>query len=185
MEIAIVFGFACQFVLLAFFAAHRWLASAEAALGRIVYGLGAVAFVCAVAFAIAGQPWSLVLAFALYATWAAFGCYIDIIRPIPWRQPPRLSILLPYAGLLIASLLAFWIPLWWVDGACASPSASSTRPTRRSTWCRTARRSRHGDARGPGCACSREGRARRPVLSPWRHGCASRGAAPDGAKASH
>ncbi len=115
MQIAIVFGFTCQIALVAFFAAHRWRPSAEGALGGLVYGLGAVAFVCAVALAITGQPWNLVLAFGLYAAWAALGAWIDIVRPIPWRQPPRLTILLPYAGLLIGALLAFWIPLWWVD----------------------------------------------------------------------
>jgi hypothetical protein len=71
--------------------------------------------VLAVAFAAAGQPWYLVLAFGLYAAWAALGAYIDIVRPIPWRRPPRWGILLPYAGLLVTALLAFWIPLWWVD----------------------------------------------------------------------
>ncbi len=115
MEIAIAFGFTCQLVLLAFFAAHRWRPSAEAMIGRIVYGLGVVALVLAVSFGVAGQPWYLVLAFGLYATWTALGAWIDIVRPIPWRQPPRWPILLPYAALLIAALLAFWIPMWWVD----------------------------------------------------------------------
>lgn len=115
MEIAIVFGFTCQALLLAFFAAHRWRPAAESTIGRLVYGLGALALALAVSFAIADQPWYLVLAFGLYAAWAGLGAYIDIIRPVPWRQPPRWSILLPYAGLLITALLAFWMPLWWVD----------------------------------------------------------------------
>lgn len=115
MEVATAFGFTCQLLLLAFFAAHRWRPAAETGIGRLVYGLGAPAPVLAVSFAVAGQPWYLVLAFVLYAAWAGLGAYIDMIRPIPWRRPPRWPILLPYAGLLIAALLAFWMPLWWVD----------------------------------------------------------------------
>jgi hypothetical protein len=115
VEIAIVFGFACQLALLAFFAAHRWWPAHEWALGRLVYGLGIPAALLAVVLLIVGPAWPWALALALYAVWAALGAWLDIIHPIPWRDPPRLSVLVPYALLLIAALLAFWIPLWWID----------------------------------------------------------------------
>jgi hypothetical protein len=115
VEIAIVFGFGCQLALLAFFAAHRWWPTHEWALGRLVYALGIPAALLAMALAIAGTAFPWAFALALYAAWAALGAWLDLIRPIPWRDPPRWSILVPYARLLIAALLAFWIPLWWVD----------------------------------------------------------------------
>jgi len=115
VEIAIVFGFGCQLALLAFFAAHRWWPAREWALGRLVYGLGIPAALLAVVLVIVGPAWPWALALALYAVWAAVGAWLDIIHPIPWRDPPRLAILVPYALLLIAALLAFWIPLWWID----------------------------------------------------------------------
>jgi hypothetical protein len=111
VPIAIAFGFTCQLLLLAYFAAHRWRRSAEATIGRLVYGLGAVALVLVVWHVVAGQPWYLVLAFGLYAGWAALGAWIDIIRPIPWRQPPRLSILLPYAAHTTLNVLAHRSPI--------------------------------------------------------------------------
>ena len=111
----VIFGFTVQVLLLAFFAAHLWHWTAERSLGRLVYGAGAVAVLLAVAYLVSGEPWHLVMAFALYAAWSAFGALIDIVRPISWRQPARWSIVLPYAALLIASLLALWVPLWWVD----------------------------------------------------------------------
>ena len=115
MQAFTVFGFACQLLLLGFFAAHLWQPADEALLGRLVYGMGLVALVLAVAFIAQGQPWYLVLALVLYAAWSALGAFVDIVRPIAWREPPRLSILIPFAVLLTAALLALWVPLWWVD----------------------------------------------------------------------
>jgi hypothetical protein len=66
-------------------------------------------------FVAQGQPWNLVLGFAVYAAWSALGAFIDIVRPIPWREPLRPSVLIPYAALLTVVLLALWVPLWWMD----------------------------------------------------------------------
>ena len=111
----IVFGFVSQLLLVAFFAAHLFRPADEKYLGRLVYGMGLVALLLGVAFISQGQAWYLVLAFALYAAWSALGAWVDIFRPTRWREPPRLSILVPYAVLLTVALLAFWVPLWWVD----------------------------------------------------------------------
>ena len=117
MPAFVVFGFAVQILLVAFFAAHLWRPAQEGLLGNIVYGMGLLALVLAVAFVADGQPWYLAFAFVMYAAWAALGSLIDVFRPIQWREPPRLSILVPYAVLLTIALLAFWIPLWAVDRA--------------------------------------------------------------------
>ena len=37
------------------------------------------------------------------------------MHPISWRQPPRWGILVPYAALLVAALIALWVPRWYVD----------------------------------------------------------------------
>lgn len=117
MPAFIAFGFAVEILLVAFFAAHLWRPAREGWLGGVAYGMGLLALVLAVAFIADGQPWYLALAFVLYAAWAALGSVVDIFRPIPWREPARLSILVPYAVLLTLALLAFWIPLWSVDRA--------------------------------------------------------------------
>jgi hypothetical protein len=113
MPLFATFGLASQGPLVAFFAAHLRQSSAEPAPGRLVYGLGAVAALLAVAFLVAGQPAHLVLALALYAAWSAFGAWVDLVRPVPWREPSRLSIVVPYAVVLTAALIALWVPLWW------------------------------------------------------------------------
>jgi len=77
--------------------------------------MGLVAAILAVGYLVTGQPWYMVMAYLRYAVWAALGTWVDIVRPIAWRQPPLWPIVVPYATLLVASLLAFWVPLWWVD----------------------------------------------------------------------
>lgn len=115
MPVFIAFGFAVELLLVAFFAAHRWWPAHEGWLGGVVYGMGLIAVALAAAFTVQAAPWHLVLAFVLYALWAALGSVIDVFRPIQWREPARLSVLVPYALLLTAALLAFWIPLWSVE----------------------------------------------------------------------
>lgn len=117
MPAFVVFGFASQVLLLGFFAAHLWRPALETPLGRLVYLMGAVAVVLALAFGVDGQPWYLVIAFVLYAIWSGLGAMVDLVRPVRWREPPRWSIVIPYAALLMAALVAMWVPLWWVDRA--------------------------------------------------------------------
>ena len=110
----VLFAFGMQVLLVLNFAARNWRPALERRYGWVIYALGVVAVLLAVVFALAGQPWCPVVAFLLYAAWAAFGFYADIYRKIEWRNPPRLSVMLPYVLLFIASQLAFWIPLWYV-----------------------------------------------------------------------
>ena len=111
----VLFGFTAQFLLLVFFIAYRWRRAYMTRLGRLVYGMGLVAVALAAGFIVVGQPWYLVMALLLYSVWAVFGWVVDIARPVPWRRPPKWSILIPYATLHIASLFALWVPLWYVD----------------------------------------------------------------------
>jgi hypothetical protein len=113
----VVFGFVSQLLLLAFFAAYLWRPARAGRIGSVVYGFGLLGAVVAIALLVNGQPWSLALGPALFALWSAFGLEIDVVRPIAWRSPPRWAILLPYAGLLMAALIALWVPLWFVDRA--------------------------------------------------------------------
>jgi hypothetical protein len=115
MPVFAVFGFASQALLMCFFMAHLWRPRDEVWLGRLVYGMGLVSLLLGVAFIAQRQPWHLILAFLLYAAWSALGAFVDIFRPIAWREPPRLSIVIPYATLLTAAVIALWVPLWWVD----------------------------------------------------------------------
>ena len=115
MSAFIVFAFASQLALIAFFATHGRRRDLSTIAGRVVYALGVVATVLAIVLAVDGQPWYLVAALGLYAGWAAFGTWVDIVHPIGWRLPPRWSIFIPYVALLTAAQIGMWIPLWYVD----------------------------------------------------------------------
>jgi len=115
--ISTVFGFIAQVALLGFFAAYRWVPAWAPGFGLLVYALGVPAALFAVTSPLLGLAWPAVAALGLYAAWSVFGAWIDVIRPIAWRVPPRWPILVPYALLLTASLLCFWVPLWFVDRA--------------------------------------------------------------------
>jgi hypothetical protein len=111
----VTFALATQLALVGFFAAYVWAPRLADVLGRIVYGLGIVAALLAVFLALDAQPSGLLVGPVLYASWAAFGAWVDLIRPIGWRVPPRWSVLVPYVVLLTAALFALWIPLWSLD----------------------------------------------------------------------
>lgn len=111
----VAFAFLVQVLLVLNFGARNWRPALERKYGWIIYGLGIVAVLLAVVFALRRQPAYAVVAFWVYALWAAFGYYVDTYRQIEWRRnPPRWSLLLPYVLLFIASQFAFWIPLWYV-----------------------------------------------------------------------
>ena len=115
MTAFVVFGFAVQVLLIAFFVGLLVRAGWQPLVGRFVYGAGLVAAGLAVVFAVTGEPWHMILATGLYAAWALLGATVDLLRPIEWRNPPRWAVIATYAGLLMAALLVFWIPLWWID----------------------------------------------------------------------
>jgi hypothetical protein len=114
MTAFVIFAFASQVLLVAFFAARRWQPARAPLLGRLVYGLGLVAAVLSLYLLIDRHDWLIAAAPLPYAAWSALGWVLDVRRPVEWRQPVRWSILVPYVGLLVGALVALWVPLWWV-----------------------------------------------------------------------
>jgi hypothetical protein len=96
------------------FAARRWWPHLERRWGWLVYAMSLPGLVLGVLFWVNNQPWYYWLATLLFATWAALGYTVDILRPINWRSPPRWAIFIPYVTLYIAAQFAFWIPLWFI-----------------------------------------------------------------------
>jgi len=114
-QLFVVFALASQVLLVVFFATHLLRRPGEAAAGRVVYGLALVALPLAVFLAATTEPWYLIAALLLYMAWAALGTYVDVLRPIQWREPPKWSVIVPYAVLLMAALLFLWVPLWSIN----------------------------------------------------------------------
>jgi hypothetical protein len=108
------FGFLEQVLLVLDFAARLWRPPLERRYGWLIYALGLPAGGLAILLAVSGAPGYQPLAFGLYAAWAGLGAWVDHVRPVAWRSPPRWRVFVPYVGLFTASQFAFWIPMWYV-----------------------------------------------------------------------
>ena len=108
------FAFSVQTLLIINFAARNWKPTIEKTYGWIIYALGAPSVILGAMTLVADQPWFFVAPPLLYFAWAILGYYVDLWRPVAWRNPPRWSIFVPYVGLFTASLILFWISMWYV-----------------------------------------------------------------------
>jgi len=91
--------------------------------GWIIYALCIPAAVISVILLQAGKSWSFWLGGFLFVVYAAFGFWIDYVAKIPFRNPVRLSILIPYVILYLATFMFYWWPLgliqrrlWFIYG---------------------------------------------------------------------
>jgi hypothetical protein len=110
----VILAFVIQVMLVGSFAARNWKPSIEEKLGWLVYGMGLPASVLGVLFLVNDQPWYYWTATLLFTVWAAFGYMVDVVLRVKWRNPPRWPIFIPYVVLFVSSLLAFWVPLWFI-----------------------------------------------------------------------
>jgi hypothetical protein len=110
----VILAFLIQVMLVGNFAARNWKPIIEERLGWLVYAMGLPASILGVLFLVNDQPWCYWTATLLFAVWAAFGYVVDILSPVEWRKPAKWSIFIPYVVLFVSSLLAFWVPLWFI-----------------------------------------------------------------------
>lgn len=124
LQLYVVSAFVIQLVLIAHFALRRWAFATAMRFGVVVYGLCIPAAAVSIVLWVSGQPWYLWAAGFLYLAWATFGYEVEYILHIDWRTPIRWSILIPYVGLYLASIMFYWWslgtisrPLWFVYAA--------------------------------------------------------------------
>jgi len=110
----VAFAFLVQALLIFNFTARNWKPEIERGYGWIIYALGAPSVILGALMYVNDQPWIFVVPPLLYFIWAIFGYFVDLWRPIAWRNPPRWSIFVPYVGLFAASLILFWVSMWYV-----------------------------------------------------------------------
>jgi len=110
----VAFAFISQALLIFNFAALKWKPELQQKQGWILYASGLVALPLGILFRASAQAWYFWFAFALFTIWAMLGYFIDILRPINWRNPIRWQIFVPYLVLYISAQFAFWIPLWFI-----------------------------------------------------------------------
>jgi hypothetical protein len=104
-------AFFIQAVLLVYFAVRKWDFDLAMQWGWLVYALALPAVIVSLVLLVAGKPWYLWVAGFLYAIFAVFGYVVDIARPLSWRSPVYLPVLIPFVGLYLSSLMFYWWPL--------------------------------------------------------------------------
>jgi hypothetical protein len=101
----VAFAFISQALLIFNFAALGWKPHLHQKRGSIVYASGLVAFPLGIQFRSSPQARYFWFAFGLFKIWPMLGYFIDILRPINWRDPIRWQIFVPYVVLYISAPL--------------------------------------------------------------------------------
>jgi hypothetical protein len=104
-------AFLFQIILITHFALRKWRFDLAIRYGPIVYVLGLLAAGVSLLILLGGQPWSLWLAGFLYLLWGAFGYWVEYVRKMEWRSPPRWPVLIPYLLLYLGTVMFYWFPL--------------------------------------------------------------------------
>ena len=111
-KLFVVWAFLFQVVLIVHFALRkRFFESYTTKIGWIVYALCIPAVVISIILLRGGKSWSLWLGGFLFLLYAAFGYWVDYVVKIQWRNPLRLSIMVPYVLLYLATVMFYWWPL--------------------------------------------------------------------------
>jgi hypothetical protein len=113
----IAFGLGTQALLLCYFAARRWSPSMATRFGWVVYAACGLGLVLGVWLILDEQSWRLFVGPLLMAAWAAFGGYVDVLRPRSWRVPIDWSVLGLYVALYLGGQMFMWWPLWTIERA--------------------------------------------------------------------
>lgn len=104
-------AFLFQLILITHFALRRWRFATAIRYGPIIYALSLPAAAISLLLLLGGQPWSLWLAGFLYLAWGIFGYWVEYIRKMEWRSPPRWPVLVPYLLMYLGTVMFYWFPL--------------------------------------------------------------------------
>ena len=108
----VVWAFFYQFALILHFAVRKlYFESYTLRYGWWVYALCLPGLLVSILLLFGGKPWSFWLGGFLFLVYAVFGYWVDYIKGIQWRSPPRFSVLVPYLSLYLATVMFYWWPL--------------------------------------------------------------------------
>jgi len=118
----VVWAFLFQILLIIHFAIRKpLLESYTEKYGWIIYALSIPAVVISIVLMRGGKNWTFWLGGFLFLVYAIFGCWVDYVAQIPFRNPVRLSIAIPYVFTYLATVMFYWWPvgllsrpLWFV-----------------------------------------------------------------------
>jgi hypothetical protein len=108
----VIWAFSLQVLLIAHFAVRkRFFESYTLKYGWGVYALALPAVVVSLMLLLNGKSWSFWLGGFLFLLFAAFGYWVDYVAKIPFRNPFRPSVALPYVFLYLGSIMFYWWPV--------------------------------------------------------------------------
>ncbi len=111
-KLFVVWAFFFQIVLIVHFAIRkRFFESYTLKYGWIAYALCIPAVVISIILLRGGKSWSFWLGGFLFLLYAAFGYWIDYVMKIQWRNPLRITIMIPYVFLYLSTVMFYWWPL--------------------------------------------------------------------------
>ena len=111
-KLFVVWAFLFQIILIAHFALRKpFFESYTVKYGWIVYALCIPAVVISVILLLGGKSWSFWLGGFLFLLFAAFGFWVDYVAQIPFRNPLRLTVVVPYVFLYLTTVMFYWWPL--------------------------------------------------------------------------
>jgi hypothetical protein len=112
-KLFVVWAFLFQVVLIVHFAIRKpFFESYTQKFGWVVYALCIPAVIISLILLLGGKSWSFWLGGFLFLIYAVYGYWIDFVRQIQFRNPLRLSIVIPYVFLYLATVMFYWWPLW-------------------------------------------------------------------------
>jgi hypothetical protein len=112
-KLFVFWAFLFQVVLIIHFALRqRFFESYTLKFGWVVYALCIPAVIISIILLRGGKSWSFWLGGFLFLVYAVFGYWVDYVAQIQFRNPLRISILIPYVFLYLATVMFYWWPLW-------------------------------------------------------------------------
>ena len=111
-KLFVVWAFLFQIILIVHFAVRKpFFESYTLKFGWVIYALCIPAAVISVILMLGGKSWAFWSGGFLFVVYAAFGFWVDYVAQIQFRSPLRLSILIPYIFLYLATIMFYWMPL--------------------------------------------------------------------------
>ncbi|MEZ0396879.1 MAG: hypothetical protein ABWK53_10695 [Anaerolineales bacterium] len=111
-KLYVMWAFLFQIALIIHFAVRKpFLESYTLKYGWVVYALCVPAAIISILLLRGGKSWPFWVGGFLFVVFAAFGYWVDYVAQIPFRNPARLSVLLPYVFLYLATVMFYWWPI--------------------------------------------------------------------------
>lgn len=107
----VTLAFLFQVNLILHFAFRKWRFVTAMRYGPIVYAFSIPAALLSILLLINGKAWYLWIGGCIYLIWGFYGYWIEYVKGIQWRNPPRLPIFIPYVFLYLATIMFYWWPL--------------------------------------------------------------------------